>query len=365
MPCDEQPPEEWDMNKNQTIRDCNTWKYYPQYPYLWNHTNCPDPCMVYKCPKFALCDTLRSTSTDMHIRCTCQLGTIMKADNSSCIVPPPTTPTPRPIPTLPTVTKAATSAISRGASTLIIIFLSISLILFLVFRIFDPHRCIQMCEELSLLAAHLCLLPSLHGDPIPTECRVISILIHYFYTVCFTFMLLEALHMYAMVASVVKRNGMLATKQNLVVGWGVPAFIVLFNMCFEYESYGTSYHCWLAMDTGLVYGQYIPIVVIVVTSFTLIEAAGASEDYPALKETDEVDKMTAKISQRTLFIILPLVFASFVTGTVAECMQEVPLYGAFTILNGVAGGCMLFFHVTSHPKTRALVSKITGKKDKE
>ena len=169
--------------------------------------------------------------------------------------------------------------------------------------------------------------------------------------------------MYAMVASVVKKNGMLATKQNLVVGWGVPAFIVLFNMCFEYESYGTSYHCWLAMDTGLVYGQYIPIVVIVVTSFTLIEAAGASEDYPSLKETDEVDKMTAKISQRTLFIILPLVFASFVTGTVAEYMQEVPLYGAFTILNGVAGGCMLFFHVTSHPKTRALVSKITGKKE--
>ena len=56
--------------------------------------------------------------------------------------------------------------------------------------------------------------------------------------------------MYSMVASVVKSKGMFSTKQNLVVGWGIPAFIVLFNMCFEYENYGTEYHCWLAMDTG-------------------------------------------------------------------------------------------------------------------
>ena len=107
-------------------------------------------------------------------------------------------------------------------------------------------------------------------------CRVISIAIHYFFTVCFMFMFLEAIHMYGLVASVVKMKGMLATKQNIVVreiiimgyvgtkmmdgtlskilnqvGWGMPAFIILFNMCFEYDNYGGVYHCWLNMDTGL------------------------------------------------------------------------------------------------------------------
>ena len=48
-------------------------------------------------------------------------------------------------------------------------------------------------------------------------CRVISIAIHYFFTVCFMFMFLEAIHMYGLVASVVKMKGMLATKQNIVV----------------------------------------------------------------------------------------------------------------------------------------------------
>ena len=51
-------------------------------------------------------------------------------------------------------------------------------------------------------------------------------------------------------ASVIKKSGMLATKQNIVIGWGVPAFIILFNMCFEYENYGGTYHCWLQMDKG-------------------------------------------------------------------------------------------------------------------
>ena len=36
------------------------------------------------------------------------------------------------------------------------------------------------------------------------------------------------------------------------------------------------------------YGQYIPIIVLVVTTFTIIEAAGAADEYPALPETDEV-----------------------------------------------------------------------------
>ena len=56
--------------------------------------------------------------------------------------------------------------------------------------------------------------------------------------------------MYGLVASVVKNSGMLATKQNIFIGWGIPAFIILFNMCFEYDNYGGTYHCWLQMDKG-------------------------------------------------------------------------------------------------------------------
>ena len=39
---------------------------------------------------------------------------------------------------------------------------------------------------------------------------------------------------------------------------------------------------------GLMYGQYIPILLLVVATFTLIEAAGAADEYPALKGTNKV-----------------------------------------------------------------------------
>ena len=62
-----------------------------------------------------------------------------------------------------------------------------------------------------------------------------------------------------------------------------------------------------------------------VVTFVLIEAAGAAEDYSQLSSCDEIDKTTAKISQRTLLIILPLVLASYVTGTIAEYEQQVTM----------------------------------------
>jgi len=262
--------------------------------------------------------------------------------------------------------KSITGGMSKGASSLIIVFLTITLVLFLIFRVFTPSRVIHMCEELSLLLAHVCMMPTLYkceeDDPLDcrpvTQCKVISIAIHYFFTVCFTFMFLEGIYLYGLVASVIKKNGMLATKQNIIIGWGIPAFIILFNMCFEYDNYGGTYHCWLQMDKGLMYGQYVPIILLVVATFTLIEAAGAADEYPALKGTSRVEKTTAAICQRTLLIILPLTFASFVCGTIAEYEQNPALYGGFTILNGVLGGVMMFFHITSNEKTRQLINKI-------
>ena len=44
---------------------------------------------------------------------------------------------------------------------------------------------------------------------------------------------------------------------------------------------------------------------------------------------------SAKIMQRSNVVIMPLVFASWVVGLYAEYEQNVPLYGVFTILNGV------------------------------
>ena len=72
-------------------------------------------------------------------------------------------------------------------------------------------------------------------------CKLVSILIHFCFTACYMFMMLEALHMYFLVAYIVKKDGPFSRLQNTLIGWVVSAIVVLFCICFEYENYGGKY----------------------------------------------------------------------------------------------------------------------------
>ena len=111
---------------------------------------------------------------------------------------------------------------------------------------------------------------------------------------CFVFMFLESLHDYALLAYVVKKNGMLTKLQNVVVGWGTSLAIVLLVASMCYGDYGGTYHCWLQADTMLIYGQITPIVVIFIITFTLLEAAGNTSDLRKLPGLDPEQHFSGK-----------------------------------------------------------------------
>jgi hypothetical protein len=59
---------------------------------------------------------------------------------------------------------------------------------------------------------------------------------------------------------------------------------------------------------------------------------------------------------------------SFLLGTMAEYDQNLILYSAFTIVNGILGGLIFFFHCSANEKVRQKLKKIKekifGKKEK-
>ena len=65
---------------------------------------------------------------------------------------------------------------------------------------------------------------------------------------------------------------------------------------------------------------------------------------------DQRQQTSAKIMQRSNLIIMPLVFASFLTGTLAAYEQDPGLYGTFTLINGMLGGSVFFFHCTGNER---------------
>ena len=105
-----------------------------------------------------------------------------------------------------------------------VIFVAITLLLFLFFRIYDIARVIHMNMEIALICAHLCLIaPDMTAEV--EICRIISILTHFFFLACFMFMFLEAIHVYAMVASVVHKDGMFTKWQNVSIGTIIHNYI--------------------------------------------------------------------------------------------------------------------------------------------
>lgn len=338
--------------------DCENDDYFTHTEHCnsWNKSTCPSPCEGYECMDFGACKDI-SNNTDPGAECTCQMGRIFSEDGLTCVEPPPTAPPTRPIPTLAPAVKSITTGVSKTASTVLIIFVVITLSLFGALRIFDPSRVIQMNMEIALVMAHFCLLFNPGPEAGVELCRIISILIHMFFTTCFVFMFLESLHTYSIVAFVVKKNGMLTRLQNVLTGWGVGVGITLLVVSFRYADYGGVYHCWLQMDTPLLFCQYIPILIMVVLTLTLIEAAGAAE-YRKLPGIDQRQHVSAQIMQRTNLIIMPLVFVSFCVGSMAEYENNVPLYGTFTLINGICGGCIFFFHCTGNEQVRAKLTKV-------
>ena len=165
------------------------------------------------------------------------------------------------------------------------------------------------------------------------------------------FMLLESIHTYSLVAFVVKRNGMLTKAQNVISGWVLSVAVILIVTSMQYENYGGDYHCWLQVNTPLVAGQVVPTVVIVILTFTVLEAAGAA-DYRKLPGLDQDQYYSAKIMQRSNLVIMPLVFISWFVGVMSEYEQDVALYGIFTILNGVLGAIVFIFHCSGNEDVR-------------
>ena len=104
-----------------------------------------------------------------------------------CIIPPPSTPSERPIPTLAPNIKVVTGIITRSASTILIVFVGVTIFLFGSLRIYDHARVIQMNMEIALILAHLIILaPNFYtGDPEEPIPMVIEMQIKHSKTIVF------------------------------------------------------------------------------------------------------------------------------------------------------------------------------------
>ena len=108
--------------------------------------------------------------------------------------------------------------------------------------------------------------------------------------------------------------------------------------------------CWLDYETPLLFAQLVPNTIMFIASIMMIEAAGSvdEDNMTRLEGSDESQRTSAKYMHRSLILRVGVCFVGYMLGSLATYEQNLMLYMVFTILNGVLGFLIFFFHCSSN-----------------
>ncbi|XP_063305295.1 adhesion G protein-coupled receptor E5 isoform X2 [Pelobates fuscus] len=158
------------------------------------------------------------------------------------------------------------SLITKIGLSISIICLTLALITFCFCRaIRGTRNTIHTHLCATLLLGNCIFLLGITPTDNETLCSVVAGVLHALYLSSFCWMALEGLELYLMLVRVFDTH-LLKKKHLLMVGYGVPAFIVIISAAVFPKGYGTKKHCWLSNERGFIWSFMGPICVIIMVN---------------------------------------------------------------------------------------------------
>ncbi|KAM7374308.1 hypothetical protein PAMP_006974 [Pampus punctatissimus] len=240
------------------------------------------------------------------------------------------------------------------------IFLSITLLTYLAFgklrKDIPSKLLIQLCLALLLLNlvflvdAWLALYPEAVGLCIST-----AWFLHYFLLVSFTWMGLEAVHMYLALVKVFNSYISRYMLKFSLVGWGVPMIVVIIVIAVDKNNYGlvsygkfrdgtTDTFCWLKNDIAFYVAVVAYFCVIFLFNFAmfivvLVQLCRIKRQNPQNMQHRSTLQDVRSVSGITILLGLTWGFAFFAWGPL-----NLPFMYLFAIFNSLQGFFIFVFH---------------------
>uniref|UniRef100_A0A7N6BQ63 Adhesion G protein-coupled receptor D1 n=1 Tax=Anabas testudineus TaxID=64144 RepID=A0A7N6BQ63_ANATE len=242
---------------------------------------------------------------------------------------------------LSTVHKVALSTIGYVGCSISIFCLAITLVTFAVLSsvstIRNQRYHIHANLSFAILVAEMLLLISARFDPDTLPCKIMAVLLHFFFLSAFAWMLVEGLHLYSMV---VKVFGSENSKHIYYygIGWGCPLLICVVSITSALDSYGKVDNCWLSLKNGAIWAFVAPALFVIVVnigiliSVTRIISRISGENYKVHGDANAV-KLTAK----AVAVLLPILGISWIFGVLAVNTNSLPFLYIFAIFNSLQG----------------------------
>ncbi|XP_017359997.1 adhesion G-protein coupled receptor D1 isoform X2 [Cebus imitator] len=253
--------------------------------------------------------------------------------------------------------QVALSSISYVGCSLSVLCLVATLVTFAVLSsvstIRNQRYHIHANLSFAVLVAQVLLLISFQLEPGTIPCRVMAVLLHYFFLSAFAWMLVEGLHLYSMV---IKVFGSEDSKHSYYygMGWGFPLLVCIISLSSAVDSYGTSNNCWLSLGSGAIWAFVAPaLFVIVVNIGILISVTRVISQISADNYKIHGDPSAFKLTAKAVAVLLPILGTSWVFGVLAVNGCAVVFQYMFATLNSLQGLFIFLFHCLLNSEVRA------------
>ncbi|XP_020610903.1 adhesion G protein-coupled receptor L3-like isoform X2 [Orbicella faveolata] len=208
---------------------------------------------------------------------------------------------------------------------------------------------LNLCAALA--AAQLVFVTGIDATKIKGVCVAVAVMLHYFFTASFTWMFVEAVHLFLKIVSVFNIR-ITRMRYYVAIGWGIPVLIVAISVSVYHEGYGTSKLCWLSLDGGFIWAFLIPVVIIVsINVFVLVAIIVVRVSLKGNPLSPGENKRFAA-ALKTVIVLFPLLGLCWFFGIVGVMTNSRPFIYAFVVLSSLQGFFILVFHCIGNTEVR-------------
>ncbi|KAM7145055.1 adhesion G-protein coupled receptor D1 [Macrochelys suwanniensis] len=253
--------------------------------------------------------------------------------------------------------KMVLSSITYIGCSLSIFCLTITLVTFAILSSVSTMRNqryhIHANLSFAILVAQILLLISFQFSPGMVPCKILAILLHFFFLSAFAWMLVEGFHLYSMV---IKVFGSEESKHLYYygIGWGCPLVICIVSAASAMDCYGKSENCWLSLKNGTIWAFVAPaLFVIVVNIGILIAVTRVISRISADNYKVHGDANAFKLTAKAVAVLLPILGSSWIFGVLAVNDHAIVFQYMFAIFNSLQGFFIFLFHCLLNSEVRA------------
>ncbi|KAJ7397872.1 hypothetical protein BTVI_131075 [Pitangus sulphuratus] len=235
--------------------------------------------------------------------------------------------------------QVALSSITYIGCALSIFCLTITLVTFAILSsvstIRNQRYHIHANLSFAVLVAQILLLTSFQFSPGTVPCKILAILLHFFFLSAFAWMLVEGFHLYSMV---IKVFGSEESKHLYYygVGWGCPLVICVISASSSLHSYGESGNCWLSLENGAIWAFVAPAMFVILVNIgiliavTIVISRISADNYKV-----HGDANAFKLTAKAVAVLLPILGSSWIFGILAVNAHALVFQYIFAVFNSL------------------------------